>query len=821
MKKARVLSLLLLLTLMLASCNSEIAITVPGFGESGSKDENSNNDNNTSQAPDGSDNTTNDDVSTNPPSGNENNDPQKPAGPYVNDDITFDVGETVYVVVSSLDVDVHSIDTILGLALGKSGLKMTDNYPEKPNELTVGMCNRETSIQAYEYLERQDRAHDLVARYGYFCSGNTVSIVYDTIPGYEKYIASLAVKMFEEANIKHDTAINIRSGVFRASSIDLKEYQAALDSETVNNAWRRFEEIAGAEATAALKKMYSELYSDALVEWFANLFDPVTGGFYYSNGARDNEKVEYPKNSGKYYLLLPDLETTSQATGFISSSGMINDFGTLTEALPDWMRTAIIKFIKERQDPNGYFYHPQWTHEMVDSSLARRARDMTKSVGTLSQLGAKPTYNTPSGTIGDGLLWDKTPVSAAALPMPVNTSTVAAVSKVVATTVAVPAHLKDKEAFEKYLAGLDINGNSYWVGNQLASQSSEIKTRDKALKKDGADYSLVEILVNWLDDHCYETTGHWKKVADFDGLNGLMKISALYESLEAPLPYPEASVRSAIATITDEYTTESPTVCWIYNSWFTICNVIGNVKDHMPLTDSNRIISDIRTELHENAPALIKATAAKQKLFLCEDGSFSYTEASSSYTSQGLPVTLPGLKEGDVNATVICTTGTIGNMLNAFGYPNVPILTRSDFNRYIEIIEDNKEKIEASYNYTDTADEIKDGVINYKLSTHTNTSTGVTAPVIKIYNSYNITSEYQQRMILYYIINTEEGRKAGLTEKDIDYYIKEWKAHNKMYENPSVVATLMGMTTEEVKERAKHVDLNTNDERRSIYESLS
>lgn len=824
MKKIRIIALFLLIATLLTACDFNVDVKVPGIVDAGSGESTDKGDNNTTQSPNENDENNPDtpDAEENPGLGEDDNAEEKPTDPYVNDEITFDIGETVYVVVPTFDIDTHSIGTYLGFATGKATIKITDNYPENPNELIVGRCNREASVWGYQYLENQDRAHDYVARYGYFSTGNTVAIVYDSVPGYENYIISLAIEMFKNKYISMDKAIHLNPGVFYAESIDLKEYQLGLDEKTVENAWNRLETLAGKEATDALKAMYSELYSDSLVDWFANLFDPTLGGFYYSNGARDNEMVEYPKNSGEYYLLLPDLETTAQALEFISSSGMINDFDNLSEALPSWMRLALIKFIKEKQDPSGYFYHPQWTRDMVNNSLARRSRDMTKSVSALSQLGVRPTYNTPSGTHGDGLLWDGTSVStSAAMSMPMKTSVVVAVSRVVSVSVAVPEHLKDKKSFENYLATLDINRNSYWVGNQLASQASEIKTRDETLELEGKDYSLVEILINWLDDHCYETTGHWKKIADFDGLNGLMKISALYRSLGAPLPYPEAAVNSAIATIKLDDSKENPTVCWVYNSWYTICNIIGNVDKHMSLEDSTRIITSIKSRLHEDAPALIAATAAKQKQFMCQDGSFSYTRSNSSYTSQNMPVTLPGLKEGDVNATVICTTGTLGNMLSALGYSKVPILTHTDFIKYIEIVEENRAKTKASYNYADTVEDTKDGVINYKLSTHTNTSTGVTAPVIKIYNSYNITSEYQQRMILSYIINTEAGRNAGLKDADIDYYIKEWNVHNKMYKNPTLIAVTMGMTAEEIKERAKHVDLNTNDERRSIYESFS
>ncbi|MBO5010643.1 MAG: hypothetical protein J6D20_08110 [Clostridia bacterium] len=799
MKKSRIIALFLLVAVLFTSC--DINLKVPGIGGDGDKPSD---DSGKTQTPET---------------------PSQPAADYINDNITFDVGERVYIIVGismsdSTKVNTYNLETIICDATGVYGRIMTDEGEEMPNEITLGICNREVAKLGYDRLGDIEKAHSKVARYGFYVTENAVAIVYDLVEGYEKKIINMAVEFFENECIKYDTAVNLSPNLFRYKTIDLIEYQAAEDAERIEQAWEIFEKQAGKEAHAALKEMYESFYHrDKLVEWFANLFDPATGGFYYSNSARDNDRVLH---NGKYYPLLPDIESTSQATGFIASSGMTYGYSSLKDALPDWMRLSIIKFIKEKQDPNGYFYHPQWTHEMVDNALSRRARDMTKGLGTLRDLGARPTYDTPTGMGGDGKLWNGTPISAASkLTTPLSGSSVAAVSRVVATAVAVPSHLVDDVAFKNYLAGLDINGRSYWVGNQIASQTSEIKARDKVLKEKGADYSLVEILVEWLDDHCYETTGHWKKVADYDGLNGLMKISAAYESLEAPLPYPVQASKSAIATITMEDDINGSTVCFIYNSWFAINNIIGNVRTHKSMAEADEIVGNIRKTLRDNAPELIRATAAKQGKFMCDDGSFSYTVACSSSTSQGMPVAIPGTKEGDVNATVICTTGTISNMMNALGYDSIPLLTPSDFNKYLAVIEENKAKLGADYNYAETEKDLVSDKINFKLSTHKNTSTGVTAPVIKIYNSTLYTTEAEQRSILEYIISSDVGVEAGLLKSDIDYYIKEWKMHNYAAKYPGWVASLLDKTRDEVIKSAEHADLNTNDEHASVYESFA
>ena len=52
-------------------------------------------------------------------------------------------------------------------------------------------------------------------------------------------------------------------------------------------------------------------------------------------------------------------------------------------------------------------------------------------------------------------------------------------------------------------------------------------------------------------------------------------------------------------------------------------------------------------------------------MFKKSDGSFSYTPMYSCETSQGCPVALPKSVEGDVNATVISTTGIINHAMKA------------------------------------------------------------------------------------------------------------------------------------------------------------
>ena len=67
------------------------------------------------------------------------------------------------------------------------------------------------------------------------------------------------------------------------------------------------------EAVSALKNLYA-MCDENLYMWLASLWCPDVGGFYYSNSGRDTEGY------------LPDIETTKQVLGIISSTGMVEDY---------------------------------------------------------------------------------------------------------------------------------------------------------------------------------------------------------------------------------------------------------------------------------------------------------------------------------------------------------------------------------------------------------------------------------------------------------------------------------------------------------------
>ena len=96
--------------------------------------------------------------------------------------------------------------------------------------------------------------------------------------------------------------------------------QRLIDNEYKEQKWQELEsalsqkygESSSREIVEAFRELYS-LYSSDVMRWCAGLFDPVIGGYYYSNSGRDFDNVDY---NGKNYKLRPDLESTYQADGF-------------------------------------------------------------------------------------------------------------------------------------------------------------------------------------------------------------------------------------------------------------------------------------------------------------------------------------------------------------------------------------------------------------------------------------------------------------------------------------------------------------------------
>lgn len=462
--------------------------------------------------------------------------------------------------------------------------------------------------------------------------------------------------------------------LLRQKEIENKEIEKRWDS-----LYSSLEKEVGKELADETLKEFRNLYAlmdDRIVTWFAGLYDAETGGFYYSNSARDTA------------CFRPDLESTYQTLQFMSGSGMCKGLSA-SETVPKEMSDDIVKFTKGLQDPNGYFYHPQWGKPAIDAKPARRGRDLTWGDRILARFGAKPTYDTPTGNKGDGLLADGTPAK------DFSPSTVCDVGEAKANQTALPDHLSSKEKFEAYLNALDVHGDGYYVGNLLESQSNQIVARDEQLEKMGADYRLADIMESFFNSYQNPKTGLWTPydTVDYLGINGLLKIINAYHRTNKVCPRAVEAFRSAMDIITSEI--KPTTVCFVLNPWYAMISIMDNVEKCYPEAEKEAVkaeVAKLRREMLLRAPELIRATAKKIAIFKKNDGSFSYMPHMTGPNSQQLPVAIYGENEGDVNATYILSVATVAHIFTVLGCEFIPIFTRADRERMLSIMEEKRKE---------------------------------------------------------------------------------------------------------------------------------
>ena len=530
--------------------------------------------------------------------------------------------------------------------------------------ITVGNTNREITDLAYSELKGIDFDPSKENRYLAYTDGNSIALVYDENIFDIDLAAKEATQVFIENYVKKNETLFLNPGVVYTDKVTPTLYQTELDKIKIDNEWKKlYEELGGNEEAAAVvaafKNYYAEICSPELIDWFANLYDPVTGGFYYCNSARDSDGFGV------------DVESTSQTMAFLEGSGMTSSFGGVKN-LPRNILDTLGIWVKSLQDPNGFFYHPQWTKELIDSKLSRRARDLNQALSLLSITGYSPTY-TVNGRQGDYTLVDGTRVDALGNPISAESkltgklaysSPYYAASKVLAASSTVPSHLQDAPSFEKYLNSLDIRNNSYSVGNTLAAQGTQIKSRDKEL----GGGVLIPVIEQYLKDNQNPENGtwDWSNSGRLVANNGFMKITTLYNELGIEIPNPEKGIENALAILLED--TKTVHVCDTYNTWFTINNVYSNLRKFTKnSTATEAQIKAIQDNILSNAERLITATKDRLLEHKKADSSYSYYKKTTSAESQGVLVANGQNNEGDVNATYISTVGTIGHMMDAFG----------------------------------------------------------------------------------------------------------------------------------------------------------
>ena len=255
------------------------------------------------------------------------------------------------------------------------------------------------------------------------------------------------------------------------------------------------------------------------LEYYYQLYDPRTGGFYYSISSRDAEEMT------------PFAEGTSFSIEALRYGGM---------TLPDWYKEKVGNWILNHQDDSdGFFYEELWGKI---TSGARINRDIAYSRGILDWCGMKAKYTFPEDRIKAGeASSDK--------------------------SAGFPDYLQSEEKMKEYLDSLDWSTKAIWgTGQKLTTSKVLIKAA-----------GLFEFVHDYIVAKQNKETGLWGDDYDWMNTNGAMKLSGYFQDEDHPFPNPELAIESVKKIYAGEKPPTSAT--WIWNPFVLINSILrSNAK---------------------------------------------------------------------------------------------------------------------------------------------------------------------------------------------------------------------------------------------------
>ncbi len=236
-------------------------------------------------------------------------------------------------------------------------------------------------------------------------------------------------------------------------------------------------------------KQLDKAYENLFV-FYANLYDPVTGGFY------DGLQKKTP----------PRIESTCRVISRIDDNGLIN-------TVPDSLKQQWVGFLQAFQDPvTGFFDDPN-EHRNIDM---RRGRALGYVKGAFKRLGASSKYPYPTIKGNNDIEND------------------------------VLVHLKSVDNFNNWLEALGWEENPWRAGGTLSAQGNVIASLSSPLKE-----QIVDAMFDFLADTQNEN-GFWGGGSLYVQLSGAFKVSSLYGTNDRQMPNANNILKSTLKCIREE-----------------------------------------------------------------------------------------------------------------------------------------------------------------------------------------------------------------------------------------------------------------------------
>ena len=438
--------------------------------------------------------------------------------------------------------------------------------------------------------------------------------------------------------------------------------------------WKELESLAPREVVDALKRAKKLYDSKKLIEWVAGLYDSDTGGFYYSNSARDNEPFR------------PDIESTAFALSLLTGRGAIKN---RNEDLPLEMQRKIVAFARDMQsERDGYFYHKQWpmTKELLNGD--RYGRDIASATSLITSFwldtdgsGVKrqmrPRYCAPGLVKCEKHFGTDECCSFPDDAAPIATADAPRTARPDSTS---------RETFRAWL--LDYN--------KTVKENSGQAHRIAELRMEIIKYGYMDIVLDHLDLMLEEIfneqiaagekpTGVWQKTVNYRAVWGLFKYLCLYNMKDhgrkIDIKYVPYMVDTCIEVLKMRPDGTIYHMNDVMNQWLAILRIVDNVKRYY----GEEYVPAIYERVRAQGAEIIYNTIDKIKPFCIDDGSFSYNPDGTSLKKiYGVPISL-GEVEGDLNAVILATNAYTA-MFKAMGYPVVNIFTEEDGRRFVELV---------------------------------------------------------------------------------------------------------------------------------------
>lgn len=345
---------------------------------------------------------------------------------------------------------------------------------------------------------------------------------------------------------------------------------------------------------------YKGLITRDTLDWVADMYDGVSGGFYFSQSAKENPD--------KY---APTIECINWAKDGLRGCGIVTG---QSASIPDVIRKKFTAFIKDRQGDDNFFYD----YYAPENRLYTEASDLKKG----RDLAAAKSVLEICGSLSEVILPDASPAT-----MSLMSGDLASKS------------ITDIQSEQEFLNWLSVKHpftqNPYQDGSTLAANRSYIVSR-------GWESAMISYLVEKQSADGLWGDAREEEWAKNNRINAALKNCAWFQKGGTAYPKFSEALESVLYAF-ENY--EMPaSLC---ESW----NRLELIRCARMSQES--ISTEAQNKIDQNLLSMLKACLLEIKNFKMADGGYSMYKGGGTGLSMDFPVCEAGKAESDMNAFAV------------------------------------------------------------------------------------------------------------------------------------------------------------------------